>query len=82
MRLDRRASSGDIVIEDNVFHNSGGFSLDFNYQTSGLLRIQRNLYFGEDVYRTNKPAFLSIGITGGTSQQYPKLRFFSRITLF
>ena len=72
MRLDRRASSGDIVIEDNVFHNSGGFSLDFNYQTSGLLRIQRNLYFGEDVYRTNKPAFLSIGITGGTSQQYPK----------
>ena len=72
MRLDRRNQSGDIVIEDNVFHNSGGFSLDFNYQTSGLLRIQRNLYFGEDVYRTNKPAFLSIGITGGTSQQYPK----------
>ncbi|MDA7702094.1 hypothetical protein N8879_01265, partial [Gammaproteobacteria bacterium] len=72
MRLDRRGRSEDIVIEDNVFHNSGGFSLDFNYQTSGLLRIQRNLYFGEDVYRTNKPAFLSIGITGGTSQQYPK----------
>ena len=72
MRLDRRNQSGDIVIEDNVFHNSGGFSLDFNYQTSGLLRIQRNLYFGEDVYRTNKPAFLSIGITGGTAQQYPK----------
>jgi hypothetical protein len=81
MRLDRRASSGDIVIEDNVFHNSGGFSLDFNYQTSGLLRIQRNLYFGEDVYRTNKPAFLSIGITGGTSPMI-ELRFFSRITLF
>ena len=72
MRLDRRGLSEDIVIEDNVFHNSGGFSLDFNYQTSGLLRIQRNLYFGEDVYRSNKPAFLSIGITGGTSQQYPK----------
>ena len=72
MRLDRRGRSEDIVIEDNVFHNSGGFSLDFNYQTSGLLRIQRNLYFGEDVYRTNKPAFLSIGITGGTSLQYPK----------
>jgi serralysin len=72
MRLDRRERSEDIVIEDNVFHNSGGFSLDFNYRTSGLLRIQRNLYFGEDVYRTNKPAFLSIGITGGTSQQYPK----------
>ena len=72
MRLDRRGRSEDIVIEDNVFHNSGGFSLDFNYQTSGLLRIQRNLYFGEDVYRSNKPAFLSIGITGGTSQQYPK----------
>ncbi len=72
MRLDRRGRSEDIIIEDNVFHNSGGFSLDFNYQTSGLLRIQRNLYFGEDVYRTNKPAFLSIGITGGTSQQYPK----------
>ena len=72
MRLDRRGRSEDIVIEDNVFHNSGGFSLDFNYQTSGLLRIQRNLYFGEDVYRSNKPAFLSIGITGGTSQQYQK----------
>jgi len=72
MRLDRRNQSKDIIIEDNVFHNSGGFSLDFNYQTSGLLRIQRNLYFGEDVFREAKPAFLSIGVTGGTSQQYPK----------
>jgi len=72
MRLTRTSQTGDIIIEDNVFHNSGGFSLDFNYQTSGLLRIQRNLYFGEDVYRSNKPAFLSVGTTGGTAKQYPK----------
>ena len=72
MRLTRTSQTGDIIIEDNVFHNSGGFSLDFNYQTSGLLRIQRNLYFGEDVFRSNKPAFLSVGTTGGTAKQYPK----------
>jgi len=70
IRLDKRGSLDTTIIEDNVFHNAGGFSLDFNKVTSGLLRIQKNIFFGEEVWRTSKPAFLSIGITGGDEGHY------------
>jgi len=70
MRLDKRNSTNSTVIEGNVFHNSGGFSLDFGNSTTGLLRIQKNIFFGEEVWRTSKPAFLSFGITSGDEGTY------------
>ena len=70
MSLRRQSKSNEVTIEDNVFHNSGGFRIDMN-GGSGLTRIRKNIFFGEEVYRTAVPAFITLGSVLGSESEYP-----------
>lgn len=60
---------GDVVIEGNVFHNSGGFEIFSGPENNNLLRIQNNIFFGEPVYRSLRPAkiYISDMVSGSES---------------
>jgi len=54
----------DIIIEDNVFHNSGGLRFRTLPSTPGLVRVRNNIFFAEPVYRTATPGSLYISSSG------------------
>ena len=68
MQIYRNGAAGDVIIEDNVFHNSGGFRISAYKETSGLFRIRNNIFFGEEVYRTSQNAFLTFANVGDTPE--------------
>jgi hypothetical protein len=59
MNIVRTGGAADVIIEGNVFHNSGGFKITATKDNSALLRVRNNIFFGEEVYRTGNPAFLT-----------------------
>ncbi|MDC1332478.1 Ig-like domain-containing protein [Gammaproteobacteria bacterium] len=65
-------AGGDVVIEGNVFHNSGGFRINAYKENTGLLRVRNNIFFGEEVSRTSTPALILISNVGnGSESQWP-----------
>ena len=65
-------AGGDVVIEGNVFHNSGGFRINAYKENNSLLRVRNNIFFGEEVYRTSTPALIEISNVGnGAEAQWP-----------
>jgi hypothetical protein len=57
----------DIIIEGNVFHNSGGLRFRTTPSTPGLVRVRNNIFFADPVYRTSTPG--SIYISGSGPEQ-------------
>ena len=65
-------AGGDVVIEGNVFHNSGGFRINAYKENNSLLRVRNNIFFGEEVYRTSTPVLVEISAVGnGSEAQWP-----------
>ena len=60
--------AADVIIEGNVFHNSGGFRIRVFKETTGLLRIRNNIFFGEETYRTGNPGFVTFLDVGNTPE--------------
>ena len=65
-------AGGDVVIEGNVFHNSGGFRINAYKENTGLLRVRNNIFFGEEVNRSGTPALIDIiNVGSGSESQWP-----------